>query len=216
VRVRGDADTGLTNSGRVKGDFDALPEDFKKLIDVDGSNPDLPLKLDGDVIRLREPVRVEFDTPALRDNPVEARRQLDLQQHGLNDLNARHWLGNLNAYTPGTKRVDPPFHTAVRDALMELRVQQLKRLGFDDAAAKAAANLEYDGKALLHSPDRIAGGDAFGYTGMGDSRINSALGAGWKTRREGLSDSVTRILEDIPPEMWPNIRLNIELVGPRP
>lgn len=202
------SESGLTNSGRL---IDGkVPAELQSLVD------DGVVRVDDGVIRLAEPVRVEFDTPALQANPVEAQRQLSQQAEGLSTMTGQRWLNNADSYTPGASRVDPPFHAAVRDQLEARRVTQLERLGFDSDAAAQMAKEDYSRKALLHSPDRIAGGDVFGYTGMGDRGVNSAIGSGWLGgRRESLIKQVYPQLANIPAHLLGDVRLDVRLVtGP--
>ena len=202
------SESGLTNSGRLTDG--TVPEQLQSLVD------DGVVRVDDGVLRLAEPVRVEFDTPALQANPVEAQRQLSQQAQGLSELNAGRWLDNFEAHQPGATRVDPPMHGAVRDQLKELRVGQLEDLGFEPDAARGMADAEYKTKALLHSPDGVAGGNTFGYTGMGDRGVNSAIGSGWNGRRRtDLFEQIESQLEGIPPEFWGDVRLDVELRVPR-
>lgn len=202
------SESGLTNSGRL---IDGkVPDELQSLVD------DGVVRVDDGVLRLAKPVRIEFDTPALQANPVEAQRQLSQQARGLSELNGGRWFDNFDARQPGTTRVDPPMHGAVRDQLKELRVGQLEDLGFERGAAQQMVAKEYANKQLLHSPDGIAGGNAFGYTGMGDGNVNGAIGSGWRRdRRSQLGDKLQEQLANIPEEFWGDVRLDVDLVLPR-
>lgn len=199
------SESGLTNSGRLVDG--KVPAELQSLVD------DGVVRVDNGVLRLAEPVRIEFDTPALQANPVEAQRQLSQQARGLSELNGGRWFENFDAHEPGATRVDPPMHGAVRDQLKELRVGQLEDLGFERGAAEQLVAKEYANKQLLHSPDGVAGGNVFGYTGMGDGSVNGAIGRGWVGRRRSkLGDGLTEQLMKIPEEFWGDVRLDVDLV----
>ena len=92
----------------------------------------------------------------------------------------------------------------------------MEELGFERGAAQQMVAKEYANKQLLHSPDGIAGGHAFGYTGMGDGNVNGARGSGWRRdRRSQLGYELIEQLEKIPEEFWGDVRLDVELVLPR-
>ena len=54
------------------------------------------------------------------------------------------------------------------------------KYGSKEAMSKAKSWAK--GKAALHGPDKIAGGKANNFSRLGDSKINSSIGAQWKAR----------------------------------
>ena len=51
-------------------------------------------------------------------------------------------------------------------------------------------------QAVLHEPDQIAGGAPENITGLGDKRVNSSIGAQWKTRAIVLENAVNDYITD--------------------
>ena len=55
-----------------------------------------------------------------------------------------------------------------------------------DSVATAQAATEAKSLAALHELDMIAGGKAKNVAGMGDARVNSSIGASWRSRVDGM------------------------------
>ena len=57
----------------------------------------------------------------------------------------------------------------------------------------------------------MAGGHADTITGMGDARVNSAIGAAWTTRIKGIDRQVRDFAKGLTPEQQQSTYLNIHL-----
>jgi hypothetical protein len=168
---------------------------------------------------------VEF-TPNLAHDRIEFERQLDLQETGLNELTVAEFLANRDAYLEraenGSTGRDPEAaaeQQRVRDIELSQRVKdrrkelQAEGLGFDEALAQARTESDawVATQAALHAPDQVAGGFAHRITGLGDLRINSSLGAQWRTRITGLDAYVRGLEAEMTPEQSAETLLDIRL-----
>ena len=68
-------------------------------------------------------------------------------------------------------------------------------------------------QAVLHEFDQIVGGDPENITGLGDKRVNSSIGAQWKTRAIVLENAVKSYITDkkLPKEDLDKTYLNVKL-----
>ena len=101
-----------------------------------------------------------------------------------------------------------------RQEAIAVRIDQNIENGmlYEDACNEAIAWAK--GKAVLHGPDQIAGGSPDNITGLGDSRINSSIGAQWreKSRIDALDAYVEKLSSGLTQEERSTTYLNVELV----
>ncbi|MCL2423150.1 MAG: polymorphic toxin type 15 domain-containing protein [Micrococcales bacterium] len=120
-------------------------------------------------------------------------RQLELQESGMNDLTVAEWRHNVDHYSPATAA--------------ETRAHEAARI--------EAGGTRGDGTALVHGPDRVAGGRPNTWDGLGHRGINSSIGSRWKNEVEGLKNTVGETVKQISkgdPELLKFIRMNVRLV----
>ena len=160
--------------------------------------------------------------PAL-DRP-EYLRQLKGQETGLNELTVAQFLANRDAYyerKKNSKRKQPDGRDpkgdaaqevarqdALQDKVLELR-RQNRKLTQTEARAQATQWLET--KTALHDPDQVAGGHADTITGVGDARVNSAIGAAWPSRIKAIDQQIRDFAKALTPEQQQHTYLNIHL-----
>jgi hypothetical protein len=78
---------------------------------------------------------------------------------------------------------------------------------YDEASIRAEE--EARGLAILHNPDQVAGGHVHGLGRMGNSGVNSSIGAQWgRGLAASLQDSVLKQLNNTPRELWVKIKLS--------
>jgi len=144
----------------------------------------------------------------------EYARQLKRQEDAINNMSAKEFsrargLFNETKRKTGDSGRNPLADKAQRDYRRDRRkeieksIYESKRTkNIDPKSAKAEAKLEsgliMEKLAALHEPDMIAGGWAKpDPTGLGDKRINSAIGGNWghKGRIETIERAATRAME---------------------
>ena len=146
----------------------------------------------------------------------EYKQQLSDQQDGLNKLTVEEYQNNRSAYKENGRASDSAKHQqAARDKAIAQRTEDNilnKHMTYDEACAEA--NAWAKGKAALHGPDQIAGGNSADITGLGDSRINSSIGSQWKSdERVGKLDAyVDKLAESLSAEERKTTFLDVELV----
>lgn len=64
---------------------------------------------------------------------------------------------------------------------------------------------------ILHNPDQIAGGYADRIGGMGDSGINSSIGAQWQYRIDAVDEQILEMASKLSPEQLNSTYLNVKL-----
>ncbi len=155
---------------------------------------------------------------------AEYLRQLTGQETGLNKLTVAQFLANRDAYAnrkKTSKRKQPDGRDprgdaaqkvareeALRDKVLELR-RQNRNLTQTEATNQATQWLET--QTALHDPDQVAGGHADTITGMGDARVNSAIGAAWSSRIKAIDRQVRDLAKGLTPEQQQSTYLNIQL-----
>lgn len=141
--------------------------------------------------RMRDP---ESPT-AFNANPdhdyAEVQRQLKLQENGMNRLSVREFMDNRDNYE---------LHRRTEGNLQKKYRKMLEKMGFD-----------VSGQAVLHGPDQVAGGHADRFDGLGDARVNSSLGSQWKDRALDLQDDIDLAASDLPSDLLPHVRINVNL-----
>ena len=143
---------------------------------------------------------------------AEFERQLYDQQTAINRLtvaeyleNRRNFLrhGRVSAYTSVQK-------TARENACLE-KIQELRKQGFSLEEAKEQAHRWMGTQAVLHNPDQVAGGYAQNIGGLGDSTVNSSIGAQWKYRIKDVDKQMQLLLEHFSMEELQSVYLNVKL-----
>jgi len=126
-------------------------------------------------------------------------------------MTVKEYLDGRNAYATASRgSVGAAAREAYASQLKQQYVTQLKSSGLSiaDASAQATSRVasEMSTLAALHSPDMIAGG-ANVISGMGDTRVNSAIGAGWTSKLSGLDEAALKV----PPGVRGTTRMNTKL-----
>ena len=130
----------------------------------------------------------------------EYTRQLYLQQEGLNDLTVGEWQYNLADFAKN-KRIDPGGQQG--KARIEAKKDELK----------LDPNATFEGTAILHGPDQVAGGRPNTFDGLGYGGINSSIGSQWEKTQIGfLQDEVNGAVEDIPKDLRNFVNMNVQLL----
>ena len=124
---------------------------------------------------------IEFNNKSGFDEK-EFKQQLSDQQDGLNKMTVDEYKKNRTAYKENGRASDSDkYQQAAREKAIAARTEDNiinKNMSYEDACAEA--NNWAKGKAALHGPDQIAGGNASDITGLGDAKINSSIGSQWK------------------------------------
>lgn len=153
----------------------------------------------------------------------EMRRQLLMQETGINNLTIFEWLNNRKKFKQfGRDSNSNNFQQALRDKFRQQKIEEYLEQednDFDIEIIEAKVNAELDELAGLHNPDQIAGGNIDDVQQMGNKRINSSIGAQWGTKDKGraqnLEDDVLRIITGPPPineEDQKKIKMNVSFV----
>jgi hypothetical protein len=124
----------------------------------------------------------------------EYERQLQLQQDGTNDLTVAEWQYNIDQYSK------PASEGGGRIGAAEQRAARVQAGGVPD-----------DGTAILHGPDQGAGGRPDVFDELGDSGINSSIGAQWTGNVRELEEDVRVATAGISDDVKPFIRMNVVL-----
>lgn len=188
--------SGLTNSGRLI-DPSEIPQPLRESVDM---SPDRsgnqPLVVQDGVIHFRESVDLTFDRSNPAHSLAEHQRQVGLQERAIRQLTAEEWMQNRVQYE-SSGRVGS--ESAYRSEWVNARADSLlgEQPGLTRAEARALAENELAGRAALHGPDQVAGGNPNQFTGFGDARVNSSLGSQWGGRNgnaELLGGTLRRII----------------------
>jgi hypothetical protein len=200
------SESGLTNSGRLF-DPDVIPEQLWPFINRE---PPIIIVRDG-VLYLAENLEISFNRLNPEHSLDEFIRQVDLQEHALQQLNVSEWLDNVKRYdTEGRLDTQVPY----RNDWIKARAEVLEAQGMTPEAAKTAAKAELDGQVGLHGPDQFPGGNPDQITGFGDSGINSSIGAQWSSNlAKDMEEFIKEFLAEsgFPAEYLGDVRLNVTL-----
>jgi hypothetical protein len=151
---------------------------------------------------------------------VEYVRQLTGQQNGLNRLTVAMFIANRDAYNDRKKDNrdgrDPkgsPAQEVVRKIALRKKIDELQaqnpNLSLKEVRAQADQWLQT--QTALHDPDQIAGGHGHLVTGVGDARVNSAIGAAWPKRITGIDRQIRAYAAAMTPEEQASTYLDIVL-----
>jgi uncharacterized cupin superfamily protein len=138
----------------------------------------------------------------------EMRRQLKMQEDGINKLTIFEWLSNRRAFKEkGRSSESKEVQETVRKAYYAKKMYEYISLAgenYDLSEIESKVNNELDELAALHNPDQIAGGNVKDVKEMGNKRINSSIGSQWGTKDKGraqyIEDEILKILAG-PPEI---------------
>ncbi len=136
--------------------------------------------------------------PPDRNDPkklAEFRRQLKGQQDGINKLSPDEVIKNIDSYAKNGRAAYPgeaasrrafrstQWNKAYNKALDQYSEDPNTAADADNLAGQAADNA-LSGKAALHNPDMVAGGNPAA-TDLGDAGVNSSMGSQWAKTRSG-------------------------------
>ena len=153
---------------------------------------------------------------------TEMRKQLQMQQDGINNMTIFEWLKNRENFkkhgrNPKSKKNQEDFRDGYRNAKIDEYLLLYEDM--DIKTIEAMVDSELEGLAALHNPDQIAGGYADVVTQMGDKRINSSIGSQWgsieKGRSLNIENELLKLITDPPPiteEEQKKIKMNVNLV----
>ena len=165
----------------------------------------------GEEIPRLDEVSVEFKYKDKFDE-TEFSRQLKGQQDGLNDLTVQEYFDNRERYLKeGRSKEGTKAQRAARKEALQEKIDKLMDSGMSRKEAKEVAKEWMEEQAALHDPDQIAGGDPTKIRGVGDTRINSSLGAQWKKRIDAMDEQIRKLAAGLSPEELKTTYLNINL-----
>ena len=157
---------------------------------------------------------IEFNNKSGLDEK-EFKQQLADQQKGLNELTVDDYLNNRKQYQKNGRASDSAkYQRQARKDAITAKTNEFMKQGMKRSEAKAKAKAWAKGKAALHGPDQIAGGRASNITGLGDSGINSSIGAQWKpdSRIGNLDDYVNKLASGLTQDQMKTTYLDVKLV----
>ena len=147
------------------------------------------------------------------------RRQLKMQEDGINKLTVFEWLTNRRTLREKGRLSSQTAQNDARDAykrrkMFDYMLLSAENFKYDEITKKVEDELS--SLAALHNPDQIAGGNFDDVTAMGDKRINSSIGSQWGTKDKGraqnLEDELLKVLEGPPKideEQQKYIKMNV-------
>ena len=157
----------------------------------------------------------------------EFRKQLDMQEDGLNKMSVKDYLDNresLKQMNPAQKKA---YNTASQKARSKYRNDKIDEMArnikrsnpkISKAEAKKRATSYLKGKDALHEVDAIAGGNN-NVVRMGDRGVNRSLGSQWT--KKGIADNIELQVRDqirqmgyiVPPttNLPSNLMMNVRL-----
>ena len=147
------------------------------------------------------------------------RRQLKMQEDGINKLTVFEWLTNRKTFKEKGRLSSQTAQNDARDAykrrkMFDYMLLSAENFKYDEITKKVEDELS--SLAALHNPDQIAGGNFDDVTAMGDKRINSSIGSQWGTKDKGraqnLEDELLKVLEGPPKideEQQKYIKMNV-------
>lgn len=217
-------DSGDHRTNRLLPDTTITPRDGGTFLDShDGMSEETETESDdtemvGDTQDVKEimqpPIVIVFKCPPDLD-PVEFERQLSNQKDGLNKQTLAENIENRENYAANGRDVSDGAEAQkrARQEAYQDRIAECRKNGMSFTEAKADADDWIKTQAALHDPDQIAGGNPTNVTGVGDSRVNSSIGAQWKENVKILDDAVKAYIEDnnLSTDDCKQIKLNVSL-----
>ncbi|WP_083467669.1 PAAR-like domain-containing protein [Methylobacterium tarhaniae] len=123
----------------------------------------------------------------------EYERQLRMQQDKLNAKSPQQNVTDIDNYNPAMRKISEPYQEAER-----LRYIARNQKSFTDKYGSDAWEEHLNSLAALHRLDMVAGGSATDIAGMGNTNINSAIGAAWnKPKAESRKKQVRDYAQDM-------------------
>jgi len=150
-------------------------------------------------------------------NKAEFIRQVKAQENGLNNMTVGQFLKNRENYNQNGRDVKDGAEAQqrVRQEARANKIAELRDNGLSRIDAEKQADEWLKTQAALHDPDQIAGGDPKNVTGMGDSNVNSSIGAQWGPGNQAarLERQVRDYIKknEIPPAEWNKIQMKVHL-----
>lgn len=136
----------------------------------------------------------------------EMKKQLKMQEDGINKLTIYEWLKNRENYLEhGRDKSSNNAQQDARERYRQERIEELCLLNPDKEEVEISKMVENELNTLaaLHNPDQIAGGYADNVSEMGNARINYSIGKQWGTKKQGraknLEKDVQKIVDGPPP-----------------
>lgn len=183
-----------------------------------------PSYADGDLSKLendsaekmKEEVQVKMTCKEhLQDKKAEYERQVKGQEEGLNNLTLKEYLENREKYKENgrDKVTGDKAQQKAREEAYQDRVTANRENGMTREASETEAEEWLSGQAALHDPDQIAGGHADRITGVGDTNVNSSIGAQWKVKIEAVDNAVNNYIKEnnLSKEDLANTKLNLKI-----
>ena len=167
-------------------------------------------------------VTVDFDAKSY--NKTEYSRQLRMQQSTLRAMKIYQWIAGRTAFLsrkaatgsgrdPQSKALQEAFRAQERNKRISAKIAELMASGDSLDAATPKAEDWWNKQAALHPLDQVAGGGAQP-TDMGDSAINSSIGASWNSsqRLGKIQETVDKITDPQNRQDW-NMDVAITMNG---
>jgi hypothetical protein len=164
--------------------------------------------------------------------PKEFERQLTGQQEGMNKLTVAAFIANRDQYLERSKENKAKKNKngghnlkegnlaqeLARQKAFKAKVAELRRQdrSLTKGQAETRTNEWLETQAALHDPDQVAGGYANPITGMGDGRVNYAIGGGWPSRIKAIDKQIRDYAKNMTPEEQQTTYLNIVLPFTQP
>ncbi|WP_137657513.1 polymorphic toxin type 15 domain-containing protein [Listeria newyorkensis] len=147
-----------------------------------------------------------------KHDPAEFARQLADQEKGMNELTVSEYLANREKYLAQGRALEGNAAQKIARENQYLdKVNELRRSGMTLESAEKEASAWISGKAALHNPDQVAGGNPLKIDGLGDKRINSSIGAQWKYRIDAVDEQILELTKNMDKETKANTKLNVRL-----
>ena len=160
------------------------------------------------VIHVKPPFKLKRK---FQNNPhyeKEMRRQLKMQEDGINKLTVFEWLTNRKTFKEKGRLSSQTAQNDARDAykrrkMFDYMLLSAENFKYDEITKKVEDELS--SLAALHNPDQIAGGNF-------DDVIGSQWGTKDKGRAQNLEDELLKVLEGPPKideEQQKYIKMNV-------
>ena len=171
-------------------------------------------KKNTEINKKMDEVEVKFNRNVDHD-PAEFKTQLETQQQEMNKMTVEEYKTNRDKFIKDGR---PPEAAKEQKLAREREINKktnefLKtEKSYEEAEKRALESLK--GKAALHGPDMVAGGNPDNITGFGDGRVNYSIGSQWRSRIGSVDEAVDNYIKanNIPKSEWGNIYLNVRLI----
>jgi hypothetical protein len=149
------------------------------------------------------------------EQETEYLNQLQGQENGINRMSIKQWLCNRDEFiarggrSSSSRRHQRRFARFTRRQLLE----QYRNQGIPTDIANQRVNEYMAGKAALHDPDQVGGGEITALTRMGDFNINSSIGRQWQDNIGQLNTHVRNYTYNIPESEKENVKMNVRITA---